>query len=205
MDTGGAGDSSSQTGRGESEEWTGSSRKHCRSPSKRRDARPAIPFPLQDHQGWCEAILQLYHHAGEQGLASQQVAALELKACHPKMELEDLTSLNNQVLLMIAEYHLTSTSQGTHPITPILPTLAAQLVPPISEYLPGEFQGPHDMRVMDQANTLHVATWLHCLDLTANYGRAVSVSLDAEQYDMGPLLEYFLMLRTSRLTFKEVT
>ena len=77
-------------------------------------------------------------------------------------------------------------------------------MPPISEYLPGEFQGPCDVRVKDQANTLHVATWLHCLDLTTNYGRAISVSLDVGQYDMGPLLEYFLMPRTSGLTFKEV-
>ena len=121
------------------------------------------------------------------------------------MELEDLTSLNNQVLLMIAEYHLMSTSQGTHCITPILPEGAARLVPPISEYLPREFQGPHNMRVTDQVNTLCVATWLHHLDLTANYGRAVSESPDVGQYNVGPLLEYFLMLRTSSLTFKEVT
>ena len=77
-------------------------------------------------------------------------------------------------------------------------------MPSISEYLPREFQGPHDVRVMDQVNTLCVAAWLHCLDLTANYGRAISVSPDAEQYDMGPLLEYFLMPRTSGFTYKEV-
>ena len=61
------------------------------------------------------------------------------------------------------------------------------------------------MRVTDQANTLRVATWLHRLDLATNYGRSVSISPDVEQYDMGPLLEYFLMPRTSGLTFKEVT
>ena len=63
----------------------------------------------------------LYQHAGEQGLASQQVVACSLKECYPELELNDLTSLNNQVLLMIAEYHLMSTSQGTHNITPLLP------------------------------------------------------------------------------------
>ena len=49
------------------------------------------------------------------------MAAMVLKVCHPDIELDDLTSLNNQVLLMIAEYHLTSASQGTHNVTPILP------------------------------------------------------------------------------------
>ena len=57
---------------------------------------------------------------------------------------------------------------------------------------------------MDQANTLRVAAWLHCLDLAATYGRSILISPDAEQYDMGPLLEYFLMPRTSSLTFEEV-
>ena len=77
-------------------------------------------------------------------------------------------------------------------------------MPPVSEYLSGEFQGTHDVRVMDRANTLRVGTWLHRLDLTANYGRSVSVSLDLGDYDMGPLLEYFLVPRTSDLTFEEV-
>ena len=67
----------------------------------------------------------LYQHAGEQRLASQQVVAHGRRACYPELELNDLTSLNNQVLLMIAEYHLMSTSQGTHNITPLLPEGAA--------------------------------------------------------------------------------
>ena len=82
----------------------------------------------------------LYQHAGEQGLASQQVVACGLRVCYPDLELNDLTSLNNQVLLMIAEYRLTSASLGTHCITPVLPEGVAQLAPPVSEYLPGEFE-----------------------------------------------------------------
>ena len=38
---------------------------------------------------------------------------------------------------MIAEYHLTSASQGTHSIQPVLPEGAARLMPPVDEYLPG--------------------------------------------------------------------
>ena len=79
------------------------------------------------------------------------------------------------------------------------------MLPPVSEYLSREFQGTCDMRVTHRENTLRVATWLHCLDLAANYGRAVSVSLGVGDYDMGPLLEYFLTSRTSGLTFEEVT
>ena len=61
------------------------------------------------------------------------------------------------------------------------------------------------MRVTDQANILHVTTWLHHPDLATTYGRAIFISPEAEQYDMGPLLEYFLLPRTSGLTFQEIT
>ena len=52
--TGGAGDSSPRSGRGESREphtTRSSSRKRRRSQSRRQDSRPTVPFPLQDHEG----------------------------------------------------------------------------------------------------------------------------------------------------------
>ena len=93
-----------------------------------------------------------------------------LQESHPEMGAEELQCLNNQVLLMIAEYHLTSTSQGTHRILPVLPEGAARMMPPLDEYLPGSFDGCRDVRVTDRALILRVATWLHCLDLSATYG-----------------------------------
>ena len=49
-----------------------------------------------------------------------------LRESHPEMGAEELQRLNNQVLIMIAEYHLTSASQGTHHILPVLPEGAAR-------------------------------------------------------------------------------
>ena len=148
----------------------------------------------------------LYEEAGGQRLASQVTALRGLQAIHPDMGAEELQCLNNQVLLMIAEYHLMSASQGTHRILPVLPEGAAQLMPPLDEYLPGgaSFDGCRDVRVMDRAQILHVATWLHRLDLSATYGAEIAASPRVEDYDTGPLLEYFLMLRLSSLTFQEV-
>ena len=54
QDTGGAGDSSSQSGRATSREprtARSCSKKRHRSQSRRRDSRPLAPFPLQDHEG----------------------------------------------------------------------------------------------------------------------------------------------------------
>ena len=120
------------------------------------------------------------------------------------MGAEELQRLNNQVLLMIAEYHLTSASQGTHHVLPVLPEGAIRLMPPPDDYLPGSFDGCRNVRVMDRAQILRVAIWLHCLDLHATYGVEIAASPRVEDYDIGPLLEYFLMPKLSDITFGEV-
>ena len=205
---GGARDSSPQSGRGESRgphtTWS-SSQKRRRSQSRRRDSRPTVPFPHQDHEGRLQAIRMLYEEARENRLASEMTALRGLPEGHPELEAEELQRLNNQVLLMIAEYHLTSASQGTHHILPVLPEGATWLMPPLEDYLPGSFDGCRDIRVMDRAQILCVAIWLHHLDLRATYGVEIATSPQVEDYDIGPLLEYFLMPKLSDITLGEVS
>ena len=120
------------------------------------------------------------------------------------MEPETIESLNNQVLLMISEYHWTCVSQGSSSVSPVLPEVAEDLLPPLDQYLSGDFQGSRDVRVKDKANSLRVATWLHHLDTAAAFSKAASTSLEASRHGMGPLLEYFLVLKTSNLTLQEI-
>ena len=127
-----------------------------------------------------------------------------LREGHPELGAEELQRLNNQVLLMIAEYHLTSASQGTHHVLLVLPEGATRLMPPLEDYLPGSFDGCRDVRVTDRAQILCVAAWLHRLDLHATYGVEIVSSPRVEDYDIGPLLEYFLMPKLSDITFREV-
>ena len=206
-DTGGAGDSSGRSGRAASREprtTRSSSRKRRHSQSRRRDSRPTVPFPLQEHEGRLQAIRTLYEEAGEHRLASEMTALRGLRESHPEMGAEELQRLNNQVLLMIAEYHLTSASQGTHHILPVLPEGAARLMPPLDDYLPGSFDGCRDVRVTDRAQILRVAAWLHRLDLSTTYGAEIAASPRVEDYNIGPLLEYFLMPKLSDITLEEV-
>ena len=128
-----------------------------------------------------------------------------LREGHPELGAEELQRLNNQVLLMIAEYHLTSASQGTHHVLSVLPEGATRLMPPLEDYLPGSFDGCRDVRVTDRAQILRVAIWLHRLDLHATYGVEIAASPRVEDYDIGPLLEYFLMPKLSDITLREVT
>ena len=206
-DTGGAGDSSDRSGRATSREprtARSRSKKRHRSQSRKRDSRPTAPFPLQDQEGRLQALQMLYDEAGEHKLASEITALRGLQVSHPEMGADELQRLNNQVLLTIAEYHLMSTSQGTHSVQPVLPEGAARLMPPVDEYLPGSFEGCRDVRVTDRAQILRIATWLHRLDLTAMYGVEIAASPQVEDYDFGPLLEYFLMPRLSTVTLQEV-
>ena len=146
----------------------------------------------------------LYAAAEEHRVASEMTTLCGLQATYPDMEAEELLRLNNQVLIMIAEYHLTSTSKGSHSIPPVLPEGAARLMPPLDEYLPESFDGCRDVRVTDRAEILRVAAWLHRLDLSAMYGAEIAASPRVQEYDIGPLLEYFLMPKLTTITLEEV-
>ena len=204
---GGAGDSSGQSGRAASREPCTSrscSKKRRRSQSRRRDSHLTVPFPLQEQEGQLQAIQKLYTETAEHKLASEMTTLRGLRESHPQMGADELLRLNNQVLIMITEYHLTSSSQDSHRILPVLPEGAARLMPPLDEYLPGSFDGCRDVRVMDRAQILRVAAWLHRLDLSTMYGAEIAASPRVQDYDIGPLLEYFLMPKLSDITLEEV-
>ena len=96
---------------------------------------------------------------------------------YPGMESGEAKSLNNQVLCMISEYHLTCLSQGSSCISLVLPEAAKDLLPPIEEYLADDsFHGTRDLRVKEKAKTLRVAVWLHHLDIAAAEDRTASLS-----------------------------
>ena len=179
--------------------------KHHRSESRRCGGQATLPFPLQDDDGRCALVQQLYQHAGEQPRACLDVATWGITHQYPDMEPREAKSLGNQVLCMIAEYHLTSLTQGSSSISPVLLEVAQDLLPPVEDYLAGgEFQGSKDVRVVERAKTLQIAAWLHHLDMVANGDETASLSLKATQHGRGPLLELLLAPMTSSLTLTEV-
>ena len=209
METGGAGDGQSWVEQAEAsttEEWRrGRPTKHHQSMSRKQESRSTNPFLLQDSKGRCEAVQQLYWHAGELTPACHDVAAQGMACHYPGMESGEAKSLNNQVLCMISEYHLTCLSQGSSCISPVLLEAAKDLLPPIEEYLADDsFHGTRDLRVKEKAKTLWVAVWLHRLDMAAAEDGTASLSLDVAWHSRGPLLEFLLAPKTSSLTFEEV-
>ena len=209
METGGAGDGRSWVEQAEAsaeEEWRRDRpAKCCQSLPRRWEACSTNPFPLQDSEERHEAVQQLYQHAGECAQAHHDVAAQGMASHHPDLESGMTKSLNNQVLCMISEYHLTCLSQGPSYISPVLPEAAKNLLPSMEEYMAGsDFQGTRDLRVLERAKTLWVAVWLHHLAMAATGDGEASYSLEVTWHSRGPLVEFLLAPQASSLTFEEV-
>ena len=154
--------------------------KHPQLQSRRREDRPPFPFPLQDEEGRCTSAQEVYRHSGQQPLAHHNVATMGITHLHLEVLLHDARSLGNQVLCMIAEYHLTSHAQGSLSLSLVLPEAARDLLPPIESYVGGgAFHGTRDMRVVERAKTLQIATWLHHLDMAAEGDQIASQTLEA--------------------------
>ena len=209
METGRAGDGQSwaeQVKAGIDEEFQQDRpAKHRRSQSRRREQRPTLPFPLQDSEGRLASVSQLYQHAGEQPATRHNVAARGIMHLHPEMLPCMATCLGNQVVCMIAEYHLTGSAQGPSSLSPLLPEVVTTLLPPIKDYVPSvAFEGTRDVRVLDHARTLRVAVWLHRLDMSTGGDGIASETLDASRHNQGPLLDLFLTPMMGNLTFQEV-
>ena len=209
METGGARDGQSWAEQAEAsaeEEWRRDRpAKHHQPSSRKREGRSTNPFPLQDSKGRYEVVEQLYQHTGECPLAHDDVAAQGMACHHPDLESGVAKSLNNQVLCMILEYHLTCLSQGPSYISLVLPEAEKDLLPPIEEYMAGSgFQGTWDLRVLEKAKTLWVAVWRHHLDMATAGDGAASYSLEVTQHGRGPLLGFLLAPQASSLMFEEV-
>ena len=124
---------------------------------------------------------------------------------HPEVLPREARSLGNQVLCMIAEYHLTSHAQGSLSLRPVLPEAARDLLPPVENYVGGgAFHGTRDVRVVERAKTLQIATWLHHQDMVAEGDQIASQTLEAARHRRGPLLDLLLAPMTGSLTFTEV-
>ena len=164
-----------------------------------------LPFPLQDSEGRLTSVSQLYQHAGEQPAAHHNVATRGIMHLHPEMLPRKATCLGNQVICMIAEYHLTGSAGGPSSLSPLLPEVATTLLSPIKDYVPiVAFEGTRDVRVSNHARTLQVAAWLHQLDMSTGGDGMASVTLEASRHNQGPLLDLFLTPMMSNLTFQEV-
>ena len=180
--------------------------KRPRSQSRKQENRPTYPFPLQDEEGRRNATQEIYRHSGQQLPARHNVATMGITYLHPEVLPRDAWSLGNQVLCMISEYHLAGHTQGSSSLSLVLLEAATELLPPFDKHTRGVgFHGTRDVRVVDRAKTLQIATWLHCLDMAvAEKDQSASQTLEAARHQRGPLMDLLLAPMRGNLTFAEV-
>ena len=158
METGGAGDGQSWADRAEAsaeaEFWQVQPPKCPHSQSRRWGVGLTLPFPLQDLEGRHATVMKLYDHAAEQPPPRDGIAGEAIRHLHSHMLPRDARHLGNQVVSMIAEYHLMCSSRVTSTESPILQEAAKPLLPNLKSYV-------------DRAKALWVAVWLHRLDMSA--------------------------------------
>ena len=129
--------------------------KHRQSLSRKREVRPMLPFPLQDTEGRLTSVLRLYEHVGEQLVPHDDVAGRGIIHLHMHMLPQEARRLRNQVICMIAEYHLASSARVSSSLCPILPEAAKPFLLPVKSYVPGvAFESTQDVRVLDRAKTV---------------------------------------------------
>ena len=112
-----------------------------------------------------------------------------------------------QVLCMISKYHMACVTRGSPVTSPILPRAVVDKLPPLTDYaLPEDRSGATNVRVQDhRARTLHVAVWLHRLDMALSEEPEASRSLVRAHHSLGHLLTCFLAPGTSwGLQFEDV-
>ena len=208
METGGAGNSRSWAEQTKDEDDFERCRpaKRLRSQSRRRENRPTYPFPLQDEEGRHTSTQEIYRHLGQQPPAHHNVATMGITHLHLEVLPRDARSLGNQVLCMIMEYHLASHAQGSSSLSPVLLEAVTELLPPLGKYTGGVgFRGTRDVRIVDRAKTLRIATWLHRLDMVAaERDQITSQTLEAARHKKGPLVGLLLAPMMGNLTFAEV-
>ena len=149
--------------------------------------------------------MSLYEHVREQPPPWDGVAQEAIRHLHSHMLPWDARHLGNQVVCMIAEYHLTSNARVSSTLSPVLPEAAKPLLPVLKTYIPNiSFEGTQEVRVLDRAKALRVAVWLHRLDMATRGDEMALETLDTSQHCLGCLLESFLVPATHDLSFREV-
>ena len=152
-----------------------------------------------------KAAKAVYQHVSGCEPPHGNIASAAISAYYPGFTPARVKTWANQVLCMIAEYHMACVVKGPSTTSPILLEDIKKNLPHWLTMPPQKGTGVTDVRVGDhKARNLHVAKWLHCLDMTLSEEREASRSLVQSRHIRGCLLSYFLNPGTSNLCFEEV-
>ena len=109
--------------------------------------------------------------------------------------MEEIIYITNIIVVMVSEFHLTSTCVPVGHCRIIVPSFIEDDLPPEAEYLTPEEQGTQDVRVTNWAILKRVAVWLR-LETIANYGEDINRSLHEEDHTIADLCRLLMDVGT---------
>ena len=148
----------------------------------RKEARSPQPFPLRKYEERVAATHKLFEAAGQMPDASCCWIKYIVADRYPQKSAREIIYITNIIVVMISEFHLTSTCVPVGHCRIIVPSFIEDDLPPEAEYLTPEEQSTRDVRVINWAILKRVAVWLQRLETIANYGEDINRSLHKEDH-----------------------
>ena len=120
----------------------------------------------------------IYEHAAGQEPPQKNITSRTISAYYPDFAPAAVKTMADQILRMIAEYHLACATRGSTTTSPIIPETVEQYLSLLVDYTHPGGTGLTDVRVHDhKAHSLCVGVWLHRMDMTLSWEREASESL----------------------------
>ena len=178
-------------GAGNGQSWFDRSVKETDREEGKNWSPPYLIGPVPARRG---DIGHIYEHVAGKYPPPSNIASEAIQAYYLGIEVRTVNTWACQVLCMIAEYHMACVTQGSPVTSPILPGIIEDKFPALAGYAFSEDRsGVTNVRVRDhRAKTLHVAIWLHRLDMALSGELVASGSLVQTRHSLGHLLAYFL-------------
>ena len=124
------------------------------------------------------ALKAIYNHVTSRELPCSSITSAAISAYYPTLTPGLVKILVSQVLCMISEYHMACMVDGSSTTSPIPSQGIEDKLPLLEGYAPPKGTGMTNVRVSDcKARSLHVAVWLHRLDMSLSQEEEASRSL----------------------------
>ena len=162
----------------------------------RKEARSPQPFPLRKYEERAAATHKLFEAAGQLPDASCYWVKYIVVDRYPQKSAREIIYITNIIVVMISEFHLTSTCVPVGHCRIIVPSFIEDDLPPEVEYLTLEEQGTQDVRVTNWAILKRVAVWLQRLETIASYGEDINRSLHKEDHTISDLCRLLMDVGT---------
>ena len=139
---------------------------------------PGHPFPLRSEEARKDAMGAFYEHVAGRELPQKNVALRAISAYYLDLTPAAVKAVVDQVLCMIAKYHLACAIRGSTTTSPIVPEAVEQYLPLLVDYAHPGGTDLTDVRVRNhKSSSLQVGVWLHRMDMSLSWEREASESL----------------------------